>query len=183
MGGGWFSTPHIFSTCSSTPLPTDFDEILIWWRHKCKLSESPKKLTLRPLWRHLWRHMFKNFKNSKIHQNYIYEPICIIPVANERYWMIQQYYIAYLLFLCPWRHTMTSSNHWKFKIGYDVTKSVIWVGSQKFFFSWNPLPKTVILRYWSSNSVQKQKRYIQIRILITHRWRGVTFAFGGFYRA
>ena len=23
------------------------------------------------------------------------------------------------------------------------------------FFSWNPLPKTVILRYWSSNSVQK----------------------------
>ena len=51
------------------------------------------------------------------------------------------------------------------------------------FFSWNPLPKTVILRYWSSNSVQKQKRYIQIRILITRRWCGVTFAFGGFYRA
>ena len=71
----------------------------------------------------------------------------------------------------------------KFKIGYDVTKSVILVGSQEFFFSWNPLPKTVILRYWSFNSVQKQKRYIQIRILITHRWRGVTFAFGGFYRA
>ena len=94
-----------------TPQAPPQDEDGSWWRHKCKLSESPKKLTLRPLWRHLWRHLFKNFENSKIHQNYIYEPICIIPVANERYWMIQQYYIAYLLFLCPWRHTMTSSNH------------------------------------------------------------------------
>ena len=70
--------------------------------------------------------------------HYIYEPISIIPPANERYWMIQQYYIAYLLYLCPWRHTMTSSNHWKFKFGYDVTKSVIWVVSHFFLVKSTP---------------------------------------------
>ena len=57
--GGWFwPPPSPVDFC----LPTDFDEILIWWRHKCKLSESPKKLTLRPLWRHLWRHQFLKFQ-------------------------------------------------------------------------------------------------------------------------
>ena len=47
------------------------------------------------------RHLFNTFKNSKNHQNYIYEPICIISLANERYWMIQCYYIGYLFYLCP----------------------------------------------------------------------------------
>ena len=31
---------------------------------------------------------FLNFKNKTNHENYIYGPICIIPVANERYWII-----------------------------------------------------------------------------------------------
>ena len=37
---------------------------------------------------HLYSLIYRE-KTSKIHQKYIYEPICIILVANERYWMIQ----------------------------------------------------------------------------------------------
>ena len=51
-------------------LPTDFDDILIWWRHNSKLSDDPYDV--------IGDVIIIFFKKLKNHQNYNYEPICVM---------------------------------------------------------------------------------------------------------